>query len=122
MGHQATELTQFLIRHGYSVIFLWVLAEQAGIPLPSLPLLLSAGALSAEGKIDFQVLLLLTFGSVVGAGLPIGVALVGLGLGSAGIGVLAALLVKARKSSRAVSPDARPRMPAKVWLCHLRRI
>ena len=61
MGHQATELTQFLIRHGYSVIFLWVLAEQAGIPLPSLPLLLSAGALSAEGKIDFHVLLLLTF-------------------------------------------------------------
>ena len=37
------------------------------------------------------VLLLLTFGSVVGAGLPIGVALVGLTLGSAGISLLAAL-------------------------------
>jgi membrane protein DedA with SNARE-associated domain len=61
MGHQATELTRFLIQHGYSVIFFWVMAEQAGIPLPSAPLLLSAGALSAEGKISFHVLWLLTF-------------------------------------------------------------
>lgn len=61
MGHEASEITHFLIRHGYSVIFFWVLAEQAGIPLPSLPLLLSAGALSAEGKISFHVLLFLTF-------------------------------------------------------------
>lgn len=61
MGHEASEITHFLIRHGYSVIFFWVLAEQAGIPLPSLPLLLSAGALSAEGKISFHILLLLTF-------------------------------------------------------------
>jgi len=61
MGHEASEITQFLIRHGYSVIFFWVLAEQAGIPVPSLPLLLSAGALSAEGKVSFHVLLLLTF-------------------------------------------------------------
>lgn len=61
MGHEASEITQFLIRHGYSVIFFWVMAEQAGIPLPSLPLLLSAGALSAEGKISFHVLLALTF-------------------------------------------------------------
>ena len=61
MGHPAAELTQFLIRHGYSVIFFWVLIEQAGIPVPSMPLLLSAGALSAEGKISFQLVLLLTF-------------------------------------------------------------
>lgn len=61
MGHEATELTRFLIHHGYSVIFFWVLAEQAGIPLPSAPLLLTAGALSAEGKISFHVLLVLTF-------------------------------------------------------------
>ncbi|HWC17783.1 MAG TPA: VTT domain-containing protein [Terriglobales bacterium] len=61
MGHEAAELTRFLIHHGYSVIFFWVLAEQAGMPVPSAPLLLTAGALSAEGKISFQVLLLLTF-------------------------------------------------------------
>jgi len=61
MGHEAAELTRFLIHHGYSVIFFWVLAEQAGMPLPSVPLLLSAGALSAEGKISFHILWLLTF-------------------------------------------------------------
>src|SRR5438874_3194856 len=61
MGHETAELTRFLIHHGYSVIFFWVLAEQAGMPLPSVPLLLSAGALSAEGKISFHVLLFLTF-------------------------------------------------------------
>ena len=61
MGHETAELTRFLIHHGYSVIFFWVLAEQAGMPLPSVPLLLSAGALSAEGKISFPFLLLLTF-------------------------------------------------------------
>ena len=32
MGHETAELTRFLIHHGYSVIFFWVLAEQAGIP------------------------------------------------------------------------------------------
>lgn len=61
MSHQATELTRFLIQHGYTVVFFWVLAEQAGIPLPSVPLLLTAGALSAEGKISFYLLLGLTF-------------------------------------------------------------
>src|SRR5947209_2448310 len=61
MRHEAAHLTQFLIRHGYSVIFFWVLAEQAGIPVPSVPLLLSAAALSAEGKLSFNLLLLLTF-------------------------------------------------------------
>src|SRR5881394_1228123 len=61
MGHETAELTRFLIHHGYSVIFFWVLAEQAGMPLPSAPLLLTAGALSAEGKISFHILWLLTF-------------------------------------------------------------
>ncbi|HKT26085.1 MAG TPA: VTT domain-containing protein [Terriglobales bacterium] len=61
MGHEATELTRFLVQHGYSVVFFWVLAEQAGVPLPSLPLLLTAGALSVEGKISFFVLLGVTF-------------------------------------------------------------
>src|SRR5690349_4416079 len=61
MGHEATELTRFLIHHGYSVIFFWVLAEQAGMPVPSAPLLLTAGALSAEGEISFYLLFALTF-------------------------------------------------------------
>jgi membrane protein DedA with SNARE-associated domain len=43
---------QFLIRHGYSVLFLWVLAEQLGLPLPSTPLLLAAGALAGAGQMN----------------------------------------------------------------------
>lgn len=40
------ETTGFLLRHGPLVIFLWVLVEQLGIPIPALPALLAAGALA----------------------------------------------------------------------------
>ena len=40
--HQTLE---FLLRHGYWVLFAWVLAEQLGAPVPSLPILLAMGAL-----------------------------------------------------------------------------
>ncbi len=46
-------LIQFLLRHGYTVLFFWVLAEQIGLPLPSSPLFLAAGALAAAGKMNF---------------------------------------------------------------------
>jgi membrane protein DedA with SNARE-associated domain/rhodanese-related sulfurtransferase len=36
---------EFLLRHGYAILFLAVLAEQIGLPFPSSPLLLAAGAL-----------------------------------------------------------------------------
>jgi membrane protein DedA with SNARE-associated domain len=42
---------QFLIRHGYLLLFVWVLAEQAALPLPSVPLLLACGALASTGKL-----------------------------------------------------------------------
>src|SRR5438874_545260 len=44
------EIVEFLFRHGYSLLFVWVLAEQAGLPLPSAPMLLAAGALAGEGR------------------------------------------------------------------------
>ncbi len=40
--HQTLE---FLIRHGSWVLFTWVLAEQMGAPVPSVPILLATGAL-----------------------------------------------------------------------------
>jgi membrane protein DedA with SNARE-associated domain len=40
----------FLLRHGYLVVFALVLAEQIGLPLPALPILLAIGALSGEGR------------------------------------------------------------------------
>lgn len=39
----------FLLRHGYAVLFLNILAEQAGLPLPAVPALLAMGALIALG-------------------------------------------------------------------------
>jgi membrane protein DedA with SNARE-associated domain len=46
------ETVEFLIGHGYSLLFGWVLAEQLGLPIPAIPLLLSAGALAGSGKLD----------------------------------------------------------------------
>lgn len=51
---------QFVAQHGYSVLFLWVLAEQSGLPIPSIPILLAAGALSAAGGLNLLLALLLT--------------------------------------------------------------
>ena len=48
----ATTTTQFLINNGLPVVFGAVFVEQMGLPLPSLPWLLAAGALSAAGKFN----------------------------------------------------------------------
>lgn len=49
----------FLMRHGYAVLFGVVLLEQAGVPIPSLPVLLAMGALVAAGHFNLAVALLL---------------------------------------------------------------
>ncbi|MFJ9007940.1 MMPL family transporter [Streptomyces canus] len=51
----------------------------------------SGGAGELVGLLTALFVLVVAFGSVVAAGLPIAVALIGLGVGSAGIGVIAAL-------------------------------
>ena len=54
MGHTI----QFLIRHGYALLFVWILAEQGAVPLPSIPLLLACGALAHDGKLNLALVLL----------------------------------------------------------------
>jgi membrane protein DedA with SNARE-associated domain/rhodanese-related sulfurtransferase len=49
---EMTETLQFVLRHGYMVVFAWVFAEQAGLPIPSAPLLLAAGALSGMHRMN----------------------------------------------------------------------
>jgi membrane protein DedA with SNARE-associated domain/rhodanese-related sulfurtransferase len=49
--------TQILLAYGYVLLFAWVLVEQFGIPLPATPVLLAAGALSADQKVNFSVAL-----------------------------------------------------------------
>lgn len=43
---------QMIVQYGYLLLFVWVLAEQLGLPLPSAPLLLSAGALAGSGRLS----------------------------------------------------------------------
>src|SRR5437868_4791545 len=47
------QVVSFLLRHGYSVVFAAVLAEQIGLPLPSTPVLLAMGALAGAGRLSF---------------------------------------------------------------------
>ena len=47
--------THVLLMYGYLLLFAWVLVEQLGIPLPATPVLLAAGALSADGPISFPL-------------------------------------------------------------------
>jgi membrane protein DedA with SNARE-associated domain/rhodanese-related sulfurtransferase len=43
----------FFVHYAYLIIFLWVLVEQIGIPIPSVPVLLTAGTLSATHRVSF---------------------------------------------------------------------
>jgi membrane protein DedA with SNARE-associated domain len=47
-----------LLTYGYFLLFTWVLVEQVGLPLPATPVLLAAGALSAEHQLSFPAALL----------------------------------------------------------------
>ena len=49
---------QFLVDHGASVLFLVVFVEQAGLPIPAIPLLIAAGALVGAGKMSVVTALL----------------------------------------------------------------
>ncbi len=49
--------THILMVYGYLLLFVWVLVEQLGFPLPAVPVLLAAGALSAEHEISLSLAL-----------------------------------------------------------------
>ena len=41
----------FFVHYAYGILFLWVLVEQLGVPVPSVPLLIAAGTLTATHRI-----------------------------------------------------------------------
>ena len=47
------EPIQFLVRHGYAVLFMGVLVGQIGLAVPAVPFLLAAGALAGSGELSF---------------------------------------------------------------------
>src|SRR5580658_9956173 len=50
--------THILLLYGYLLLFVWVLVEQLGFPLPATPVLLAAGALTVDGHLRFALCLL----------------------------------------------------------------
>src|SRR2546426_496037 len=46
------DVTQFVIRHSSLVLFAAVFAEQVGLPIPAVPVLLAAGALAGAGQMN----------------------------------------------------------------------
>ena len=62
--HSALE---FLLHHGYVVLLGWVFAEQIGVPIPSLPILLAAGALAGSGQFSFAASLMLSVSASLAA-------------------------------------------------------
>ncbi|MEM7349162.1 MAG: VTT domain-containing protein [Acidobacteriota bacterium] len=52
------EVLDFIIRYKYLVLFGFVFAEQVGLPLPALPVLLAGGALARTGQLHLGLALL----------------------------------------------------------------
>jgi membrane protein DedA with SNARE-associated domain len=60
-----SQTTQFLISHGLPILFGVIFLEQMGLPLPGVPWLLAAGALSATGQFNTGVQNLTCFFRVI---------------------------------------------------------
>lgn len=52
-----TGTVDFLLRYGYMLLSVVVLAEQIGLPIPAVPVLLSVGALAGSGKMSLGIAL-----------------------------------------------------------------
>src|SRR5205823_12384954 len=64
-GLTLEQAADFLIRHGYALLFGWVLLEQMGLPIPAAPLLIAAGALARAGKMNLTFAVALAFIAVI---------------------------------------------------------
>jgi membrane protein DedA with SNARE-associated domain/rhodanese-related sulfurtransferase len=49
-----SSLLHILEHHAYSLIFGWVLVEQGGVPIPSVPVMLAAGTMSSAHKLHLE--------------------------------------------------------------------
>src|SRR5262245_21891672 len=56
-----SDTIQFVIHHGYFLVFISLLAEQAALPIPSLPLLLVSGALARTGRLKLSLVIVYGF-------------------------------------------------------------
>ena len=63
-------IVQFLVQHGYPVLFAAVFANQVGLPVPAILFLLAAGALAGSGRLSLIPALGLALSASVLADLP----------------------------------------------------
>jgi membrane protein DedA with SNARE-associated domain len=61
-----SDTVQGLVQYGYVLLFAFVLAEQVGLPVPAVPVLLGVGALAGAGRMS----LTLAFAVTLAASLP----------------------------------------------------
>jgi len=46
-----THAAQFVLAHGAALLFTWILLQQAGVPIPSAPLLIAVGSLASSSRL-----------------------------------------------------------------------
>jgi membrane protein DedA with SNARE-associated domain/rhodanese-related sulfurtransferase len=57
--------TDLLIAHGYQILFGWAFVVQFGAPLPAVPMLLGAGALAGQGKLNLPIAVAVGIGATL---------------------------------------------------------
>jgi len=60
-----THAAQFAVTHGAALLFTWILLQQAGVPIPSAPLLIAAGSLASSRRLGLASSLLAAFSACV---------------------------------------------------------
>ena len=56
-----SDITQFLFLHGYSILCAGVFLSQAGIPIPAVPILITAGTIAGMGQMNLYIALVVAF-------------------------------------------------------------
>jgi len=56
-----TSAAQFVLAHGAAILFTWILAQQAGVPIPSAPLLIAVGSLASSRQLGLTSSLIAAF-------------------------------------------------------------
>src|SRR5262245_9448947 len=62
-----SDTLELVARHGYVLLFFWVLAEQAAVPIPSFPLLLVSGSLARTGQLELAAVMMYAFTACITA-------------------------------------------------------
>jgi membrane protein DedA with SNARE-associated domain len=55
-----TNAAQFALTHGAAILFMWILAQQAGAPIPSAPVLIAVGSLASSRRLGLASSLIAT--------------------------------------------------------------